>query len=177
MSKLTVENLAPYLPYKLRVQSFYNNRIERLIGIVQYRDHFEVQTVSSDSDNPVVWYWKDAENDFKPYLRPLDQLTQEIEHPNGYRFIPAIELSRYVDNGHNHTDSKVKRYSDKIIVSTDKCDDIHNVSFNTSGLPHIKIDSDNVSFATCLRIYNDLLKYHFDVFGLIKAGLALPITN
>ncbi len=70
MERLTIKELAPYLPYGLKVIGF-NNYI--------YKD-----MVCELTDRNL---WTHIENQSKPLLRPLSSLTEEIEH-NGESFVP-----------------------------------------------------------------------------------------
>lgn len=68
--KLTIAHIAPYLPYGLQYRSVMNGSINELHDL-------SVEAELTD--------W------MRPILRPLSQLTQEIEH-NGGRFVPVDRL-------------------------------------------------------------------------------------
>ena len=94
MSKqqLTIENLAPYLPYGVKV--LVDN------GNGKYTDIITGIGIIDDMiflDETGDWYYND-ENDFtaKLVLRPLSDLTKEIEH-NGEKFIPWHKLEFGID--------------------------------------------------------------------------------
>ena len=81
---LSAVHLAPYLPYGLKLQYVVREKVEKT-GIMKKIIHNE------DETNPtkVSIDWNDAEHIwmFKPILRPLSDLTKEIEH-NGGKFVP-----------------------------------------------------------------------------------------
>jgi hypothetical protein len=88
--KLEIKHLAPYLPYGLKVQHTtfveFGKTIERIQTLECLSD--ECATFPSGMD-----YYFDDENEceIKPLLRPLSDLTKEIEH-NGERFVPIEKL-------------------------------------------------------------------------------------
>ena len=137
--KLELKHLAPYLPYELPLK----------ITVI---DHFWLDDSVNrlDVGNTITlspkWLhlWEDSKAyvsgtkfDFKPILRPLSDLTKEIEH-NGEKFIPINELLGE------------KR------IST----------------PEMLIKSIKKGYLTWRKVQL-LLEWHFDVFGLIEAGLAI----
>jgi hypothetical protein len=77
--KIELEKLAPYLPYKLQIQStlgikeMHYNRFENRNDLVMVLDVLK------------------ATFNEKPILRPLSDLTKEIE-VNGESFVPAVRL-------------------------------------------------------------------------------------
>lgn len=66
--KLTIEHLAPYLPYELKILNGWGD-----IKTLKY-------THLDDEGNGFIGH-------VKPILRPLSDLTKEIEH-NGEKFTP-----------------------------------------------------------------------------------------
>jgi hypothetical protein len=68
--QLTLEHLAPYLPYGLKILNGWGD-IKKLN--YSYLD---------DENNGFI-------NHVKPILRPLSDLTEEIEH-NGVKFVPIV---------------------------------------------------------------------------------------
>jgi len=79
VEKLTLKELAPYLPYKLRVMAWGK---EKIIITFAEANSIGIDTVILER--------------FKPILRPLSDLTKEIGH-NGEKFVPDQELQKYVD--------------------------------------------------------------------------------
>lgn len=97
--KLTIAHIAPYLPYGLEVKGYPYSGLPD-----EERQQHPVlgKMMGLDTSNAIVWfkdangyYWDTTKKVtlfcFKPILRPLSQLTQEIEH-NGERFVPVDRL-------------------------------------------------------------------------------------
>lgn len=97
-------------------------------------------------------------NEVKPILRPLSDLTKEIEH-NGEKFIAfyhkefEIELRTEVKTG--FFDSMYIEEKLSIISESNKV---------------------NTVFEKSISILNKLFEWHFDVFGLIEKDLAIDIN-
>lgn len=171
--KLELKHISPYLPYGLTVHSDYNNRTEKIVGICQYIDGFEILTVDATKDNPVIWSWKVGE--FRPYLRPLSDLTKEIEH-NGGRFTPLFELFKL----------SLGKVSVEKIPNEFKCfekDDCLNIKIKDLLFGY---DTTDNSFCLILKntvitpanqhlLFFKLAEWHFDfAYNLIDQNLAIP---
>ena len=136
--KLELKHLAPYLPYRLEVMDSDNN-IDMCIGIKYWLGWDVVCDYEwGHSTKPL--------SSVKPILRPLSDLTKEIEH-NGERFVPIDEL-RYTYSG-------------------------FYIEFNGSLLIKSKNTHIYISIDWPNAIKEKLLEWHFDVFGLINEGLAI----
>lgn len=143
--KLTLEHMAPYLPYKLK--GFYKNtksinyELESLAndncGLCNYSIFTE--SVNSSFKN------------FKPLLHPLSKLTQEIEH-NGEKLKLINFIPEYCFEYHS-------RHVKKRLFDNEA---------NTQAVIEY-IDVMSLSYSSMLLLF----KYHFDVFGLIEKGLAI----
>lgn len=95
-------------------------------------------------------YWMDL-FDFKPILRNLSDLTKEIEH-NGEKFVPA-----------------------HLLISKDIKDSLQ-LSFKDGALNEVWHPVHlNVEFTR--SDWEKLYEWHFDIFGLIPAGLAIDINT
>ena len=133
---ITLNHLAPYLPYGLKG---IVNAIERnLVGYI-----FTSLELARKNGGTTMCKF----DQFQPILRPLSDLTKEIE-VNGERFVPNEWLSENMPNTPNF------RY-------------MLNSSHN--------FDLSETIIEWC--VMNKLIKWHFDVFGLIKRGLALNIND
>jgi hypothetical protein len=106
-------------------------------------------------------------NDCRLLLLNLSDLTKEIEH-NGEKFVPILEILKV--NG------KWNRNIDRCLFDGAFIKEIgyhygqpNNESFQISET--IKYPISNV------RTHEWLLKNHFDVFGLIEAGLAIDLNT
>lgn len=134
--KLTIEHLAAYLPYEVNMTR--NGFVGKLLTIklpkeTDIYDGTEFQVSCSN-------WWENTTdaNHYKPLLRPLSDLTKEIEH-NGERFFPASKMTTH---------------------------GFHNDFWNE--------DEFDYRYLYALD-YQKLLSWHFDIFGLIELGLAIPI--
>jgi hypothetical protein len=130
--KLELKHLASYLPHNLSI-IIDDNAIRDMVGL--------------DFDTYTLWVkYERKHNDIggavpinrvKPLLRPLSDLTKEIE-VNGEKFVPIEILSAY------STESEL----------------LHDIKHGFISV-----------------IFGDvLISWHFDIFGLIDAGLAIDIN-
>ncbi len=151
--KPELKHWSAYLPFGLKVKidttRWYEKRepfIAKLIGIfdfetltVKYIDEYST-TYSSNTD------------DFTPILRPLSDLTKEIE-VGGERFVPI-----------------------------DKIDyEFGMLYYFASGNKGLLIKRRNTNIYAYSMDYfliqQKLFEWHFDVFGLIEQGLAIDINT
>jgi hypothetical protein len=72
--KLELKHLAPYLPYRLLYKKFMKGE-----------GRYFLDTKSLDT-------WTYEQNKIIPILRPLSDLTKEIEH-NGEKFVPINKIA------------------------------------------------------------------------------------
>jgi hypothetical protein len=90
--KLEIKHLSAYLPYGLKLYAgeyFVENNLDVIL------DRLDVTTKAIDASNlDGVWFIDEV----KPLLRPLSQLTQEIE-VNGEKFVPIVELLKIKNKG------------------------------------------------------------------------------
>lgn len=147
MEQLKLEHLAPYLPYGLKFWDLNDNRtfISELYQL----------TFNKSTRN---WLIEDSEGIleelslFKPVLRPLSDLTEEIEH-NGEKFVPIEKLK-----------------SDLMSFWCDSFDDfleyLHDGNYESESL-----------LQGSYRIVRKLQEWHFDTDGLIEKGLAIDINT
>ena len=140
--KLELKHLAPYLPYKLKVK-------EHQFG------HIMTVDVSPDKENTIGLY--NVIDRASPVLRPLSDLTKEIEH-NGDKFVPIIELG-FDKSWTDYEFTSKELLCTKEVWNKEKTDFIMD-SFE---LPYLH--------------WQLLFKWHFDVFNLINAGLAINCND
>lgn len=161
MERLTIKELAPYLPYGLKAQhtTYFDNRESKTIVVDVESLHNECVTFSDGMD----YYFDDQidnECSIKPLLRPLSSITEEIEHnsisiqlePNLEKIIP----SEFIYKHWFYTIREDGHFSYHIGDGT-------VIGSLYRGVPYSLIEI--------------LLEWHFDVFGLIDRGLALPIEG
>lgn len=137
--KLEIKHLAPYLPYGLKFKSLITHEIDEL-KMVNLKKGFYGgnQDYIVEEEEGIICH---SIKEIKPILRPLSDLTKEIEI-DGVKFVPVF-----------HT----KELKEDFILSGDES-----------------------YFYNCMDLYEDFQKlftWHFDVFGLIPAGLAIDINT
>ena len=188
---LTLEHLAPYITYGIRA----------IVGETERN----ITAVSVDSPFVFVSAWKGSREkemvsieDIKPILRPLSDLTKEIEH-NGERFIPIIELYKKSSEYYNSKDLDYEFIDSwgakgnilKVYHNRDKDEYSEFVYSNLSFRKDTRFEKGSYNFGMYLphpirvddKIHNIyflqklLFKWHFDVFGLIEKGLAIDINS
>lgn len=146
MEKIELKHLAPYLPYGLKarisIPFFDNKTIVEIVGLSE--NHAELVGIRKTATEHFEF------NDIKPILRPLSDLTKEIE-VNNEKFVPIEYLYKNIDCDAEY---------DFIWVIED---DISSVS-------------DKIIFAP-YSIMEKLFEWHFDVFGLIEKGLAIDFNT
>ena len=145
MKTLTLEHLAPYLPYGLKGKDTLTGFDADLDGLVG-----DYITDNSCGERTQV----NIEN-FKPILRPLSDLTKEIEH-NGERFVPIVHL--------------LKPMFTIIEVENVK---LMGKMFVYEGMPLFSTDGMVFRYEK----FQKLFEWHFDVFGLIEDNLAIDINE
>jgi len=132
---LEFKHIIPYLQYDLKA-SFYDNAPELVIGVNVVEETIEGLDFGS----------AELDEGFKPILRPLSELTKEIEH-NGEKLMP-FEICGGILQGN---DGEKQYLTDLHQFSLGKID--------VRWLPYWVVDK--------------LFEWHFDVFGLIPEGLAI----
>lgn len=166
MSKeqLTIEHLAPYLPYM--VQMYW----EDFKG-----DKLPSYTLKPEDIRQVLEFQN------KPILRPLSDLTKEIEH-NGEIFIPIELIGKlFIEKGGFYEGffgwdlpTGGDDYQDYYLTIEQKEE---NLWMNTwCGRPDengYEIESHVLEYTAFFQ----LIKWHFDVFGLIEKGLAINLNE
>jgi hypothetical protein len=139
--KLEPKHIIPYLPYKLKLYAgeyFLKNNLDVIL------DRCDVTTKIIDATNLEGNWFIDQ---VKPILRPISDLTKEIE-VNGEKFVPYKWLKEnYL------TYNKYNR----------------NWFKNKTNLANIKI--------LPYDIIEKLFEWHFDIFGLIENRLAIDINT
>ena len=138
MKKLKLKHLAPYLPYEVT----FEFEVGKVYGDSKIPFEMRNQTLRSGNIDLCI-------NHGKLHLRPLSQLTKEIEH-NGERFVPMDYLKNF--DGEYFVEIEY----DNTVFLKDACDlNLFEIS------------------RTDIGVINKLYEWHFDVFGLIEKGLAL----
>ena len=145
METLTLEQLAPYLPYSVMAQDI-NTKEVRLVTLLHFT--YNTKTVGH---NHLIYNGLLLLSKHLLVLRPLSDLTKEIEH-NGETFV-VIDILEQDENNDYLADCNIwtqKLFEEQKILS---------LEFIPYGVMQI------------------LFKYHFDVFGLIQKNLAIDINQ
>jgi len=147
--KLELKHLASYLPYGLKVyvygQTIFDNHICELKWLDASNQAFFDGDWNNISENSEY---------FKPILRPLSDLTKEIE-VNGEKFVP-IEFFEISDD-----ENKNKEYDYGNIKLIRSLESLSKNAFvnDISYLPY--------------GVVEKLYEWHFDIYGLIENNLAI----
>ncbi len=153
--ELELKHLAPYLPYKLqchRLAETNNPQTTTLTG-------------------GIIGLWLDGYYlEFDPILHPLSDLTNNTEH---IKFLfNQIGLK---DNMH---DLQISSYYNKVKewtwINCQYTEIYDNYSDKRNGGFTIKHKS---ILNQCYKVVQYLIQNHYDVFGLIPAGLAIDINS
>lgn len=138
--KLELKHLAPYLPYELQIKTAYG--IKTMVSL---------STTVINYDLELEAYW-DFIKDIKPILRPLSDLTKEIEH-NGEKFVPIEILNKMLFTKHSKLEYYDSEFCNGAILFSTKIAGFNILSINEK--------------------LQKLIEWHFDIFGLIEKGLAI----
>jgi len=180
--KLELKYLANYLPYGLKVKSksaVWDLRTLTL-SMVGSLERTNKRHIYHES-------WLIEDTNFKPILRPLSDLTKEIEH-NGEKFVPLVELFKISKGNYQQ---EIKYHS---VMSTHQIQ-IEMLGFRNYFFGLYESDRDvrieNGLYFDCYStdlimdnrfeekilcqysLFEKLFEWHFDVFGLIEKGLAI----
>ena len=138
--KLELKHLTPYLPYSLRIKTKHGWDTMTTLNEWQVNGDHEDSYSYEDHPNEIL--------EFKPILRPLSDLTKEID-VNGEKFVSADRLGWKLNITPNPNQEKGLGYW------------LCNCTYANSSLIDMQL----------------LFEWHFDVFGLIEKGLAIDINK
>lgn len=141
METLTIKELAPYLPYGVMGTYQLQDVLPSAIGPPKYE--LRNKELRPDSVDFFLKYCK-------PLLRPLSDLTKEIE-VNGEKFIPEIWLKTYIMEKENYS------------------------HYDTSWIRELqyKYDISKISYWVMEKLY----EWHFDTKNLISRRLAIDLNT
>lgn len=145
--ELQLKYLAPYLPYRLKGLS---NR-----GSIFYLGTYSNMRGTGIEDKEIAHWLNDQ---MKPILRPLSDLTKEIEI-NGEKFVPTewFEIGEEPNESFDYGFFNCKIIADLEITSK------YNVTHDINFLP--------------FSVVQKLFEWHFDVFNGIEDGWAIDINS
>lgn len=168
--KLELKHIAPYLPYGLKMK--YNNNF--------------VSPKIRDLDLTNCAFLM---NEASLVLRPLSDLTKEIEH-NGEKFVPIEVIAKIMEIQGDlfiiEDDVKAFGWDENYFDDSQGYAIVWNenelnfyVCYSDDVNCEIGIYSDKYLYPLSFH-YNDfqkLFEWHFDVFGLIEQGLAVNFND
>jgi hypothetical protein len=179
--KLELKHLAPYLPYGLKMINEKSGSIIEIQGAYENTESADIVIMSKNGCNShslSIW-------PFKPILRPLSDLTDKsfIEHLTrkainqiwGYASesdFDVLEDVHYYDEGNGYG---IKCICEGWIIG-------FTVEFNRQKDFFLTIRNNEEQegrylILDKLELFNWLFSHHFDIFGLIDAGLAIDINT
>lgn len=164
--ELTIEHLAPYLPYTTQLCSFYEGCTTVLTGKMLTDKYFTRYFIVSK---------------YKPILRPMSDLATST--------MIAVLCKEALNQiwGHFDFDFIIKSYhtdGDRYGIVAESDDLRIGFSVNFESQKDFKLTIDPIGSSTQgdlmldkLALFNWLFKEKFDVFGLIDKGLAIDINT
>lgn len=166
MDKLTLEHLAPYLAFDLKV-NFY-------CKLGNY--------ISTGVVNPA--YAVQNTNQIKPILRPVSDMTSEhiiSMFKMAYRSVFVTEFDQQYDGNYHMHGWDQDEFG--LVVRDEMF--IYGFSVHLDGEQDIKFSSRYIGDDSAnkqlrinkLDLFKELYKYHFDIHGLIPKGLAVDINT
>ena len=153
--KLELKHLAPYQEHKVKLLvdgRKYNIAYlsTKRIAFIDIQGYGDVEKMK----------WEYASGKVQPILRPLSDLTKEIEH-NGKKFTMVYKLKEYQRLIHADLPEKHNELDDRI--------DLLMKEIDIFGCFILQLRS--------YFIIRQLISKHFDVFGLIEQNLAIDINT
>lgn len=145
--KLELKHIAPYLSYGLMIQYLENETFE-LVG-------FNRNTIYHTRG-----FFVELPGNLKPILRPLSDLTKEIEH-NGEKFVP-IDVIRSISE--TPYSSSFRFENGNFIFTEEKLENNYGLS------SWVEYD---FYAGNQYDLFQKLIEWHFDVFGLREKDLCI----
>ena len=183
--RLELKHLAPYLPYKLKAIDVFGDNQE-IVGFSVRSGQYELMQYDEDR---LEWVSTKMTN-FKPILRPLNDLTNQIDYKSG-TIIPILELANdnyYIKNNLAPKFDSFQKNNTSYFLAFNSQRDKSKYQYQLG-----KFDSDGGNDNLYFRYYDSknrerqhysdlkqiemLFMWHFDVFGLIEKGLAIDMNT
>jgi hypothetical protein len=169
MKKLELKHLSAYLPYGLKGMS----KNETVFLLSTY------PTMGGGIENRTIETF--LNDGYKPILRPLSDLTKEIEH-NGEKFVPIFEIGKLLGFDYLtpiEIDENEIQYGWDSIGMDDSQGYVFGYSnqLKTFGVWYDEQEGNPIYLSGGYDEIQKLLEWHFDIFGLIEAGLAIDINT
>ena len=135
---IKLHEICGYLPYGVKINAELSNKPYNIMTLCD----------KTGLSNLGISDFMDDVRFFKPLLRPLSDLTKEIEH-NGDVFVPIVKLlQEYCFDTNQMTEQEINEYAESMI----------------------KIDMSYM-------VAQMLMEWHFDIHGLINRNLALNLND
>lgn len=147
--KLELKHLAPYLPYGLKL---YRAELNKIYDLVVYNPSLTF------AEGYIISEVTLEGNGVKPILRPLSDLTEL-----GVDFATEHSINLLIGKDGNYGNTTLSVYKGKLTIEIENEEDYPK--------------TERVDFITIQTIYDELLKNHYDIFGLIEKGLAVDINS
>lgn len=174
--KLEVKHLVPYLPYELKFGIGNQKYYEFVLSGIDFYTRTDIQIRTRGNR---IYNISDIK--FKPLLRPLSDLTNEIEI-DGEKFIPMMKLIKIAideyDRGDGYFNSSMvvdieytTNHARACFINNTAC----ALTFDREQIKFIFVSPQGLMFSCGYVLMQMLFEWHFDVFGLIDQGLALPL--
>lgn len=185
MDKITLQEIMAYLPYQLKVLRPDGRTILDVEGVIGNTLVFHEIGKATQTYGEI--------SRCKPLLRPLSQLTQEIEQ-KGERFVPIIELFKLKTQvtGSEIFDYYIENDTAILRLKGQQFEEITSKTFF-----EIDLEPNQVAFSIVSEIWEDdemkqeninqcgnemlmyqkLHEWHFDLYGLLGRGLAVEIKE
>lgn len=168
MEKLELKHLAAYLPYGLTVTKEDWGKIVKVDADGTTLNHAGINYV--------------LRVQAKPVLRPLSDLTNEIEH-NGERFVPIMEMAKMYSSTNNvkKIEGVASNFHYFKCFYTKKDYQVLIINTDCRAWFTYYFDDDKPNYG--INIVNEwevrekLLSWHFDIFGLMEKGLAVDLNT
>jgi hypothetical protein len=154
--RLELKYLAGYLPYGLKFKTNFDHIQYLMTSLDINKSKVTFRAINNFKNSKNISIKLLGEN--KPILRPLSDLTKEIEL-NGEKFVPLEEIKEvFLNNPKKGCEHYRDIFKDVYFEWTEEC-----FESNIEMLPYEWIQK--------------ILQWHFDIYGLIDAGLAIDINT
>jgi len=195
--KIQIEEIRNYINVNLQCSLMGEYTEETQFDDKPEAEIFTIQGVVKDITDTFYCYCDNEEHIYErqldevfPHVRPLSQLTQEIE-VGGKRIVPIVELTKLlIENIEEFGSVKfygaTKIHSDDNIYSIDflfnnENESTHKFTIDFYGNYPLLTMTRNIGFSGASYIqtlnyglfFQKLFEWHFDVFGWIEKGLAI----
>lgn len=170
--KLELKHLAPYLPYDLRVCHEDHIAIIMTFYLPAGNHNHDLWVVEMEDEKERYLSCSVNFKEVKPILRPLSDLTKEIE-VDGEKFIPIIKMVAECHYWMDYYNQGLGKFGENIKSTRSK--PIYNVGYGDMKIYWV-VDFTYIP-ALDWQYIQKLFEWHFDVFGLIEKNLAININD